>query len=229
MDYRRRRRRPPRTLKADPREIPLWSRFRSTPLGPEELVNALVGATGVEDALARMTKTDLEDLRLRLTELFSFAFDVDEELDKPRFEGTITQALVLLNGKLAVGGTSALPGTALGVLARGSASDADKVTALYLRTVSRKPRRGRARRRARLHRPRAAARRSARRRARPDAAERRQRQSQSEGQSQRKRQTAGRIRWESSQGIPRSRDPKVAALEDIMWALVNSSEFVFNH
>jgi hypothetical protein len=32
-----------------------------------------------------------------------------------------------------------------------------------------------------------------------------------------------------SERVPETRDPKVAAVEDLMWTLLNSSEFVLNH
>src|SRR6202034_2263366 len=48
-------------------------------------------------------------------------------------------ALALLNGRLVGGGTSDLPGSALDKILRAPSSDSDKITALYLRTVSRPP------------------------------------------------------------------------------------------
>jgi hypothetical protein len=116
----------------------LWSRFRLEPLGPEELLNALMDATGVEDVL-RNTKVNVERSRSVLFAAYTYLFDVDEEFDQSDFEGTVSQALALLNGRLVGGGTSDLPGSALDKILVLPDSDADKITALYLRTVSRRP------------------------------------------------------------------------------------------
>src|SRR6185437_455662 len=94
----------------------------------------LIDATGVDAALRRMGRFDVEALTERLRQLYGFVFDVDEESDKQSFEGTITQALVQLNGRLVAGGSTALPGTAVATIAR-----SDTIEALYLRTVSRPP------------------------------------------------------------------------------------------
>ncbi len=208
-------------VKDDGRVIPLWSRFKITPLGPEELANALVGAAGVEGVLSRMTRSDAADVRVRLTQLFSFVFDVDEEIDQPRFEGTITQAMLLLNGKLTVGGSSALPPTALGHIVRSGEPGPEMVTNLYLRTLSRPPTKeelaaameyvasapppGRP----------------------PEAAPAEKGKGAGKGKGRgfgRGPDPTRRLR-----AIPRARNPRVAALEDVFWALLNSSEFVFNH
>ena len=180
----------------------LWSRFRATPLGPNELLDAMLDATGVDDALRRLGRFDIEALTERLRELYGFVFDVDEESDAPSYEGTIAQALVQLNGRLVAGGSTALPGTAVAEIARGSMSDTQKVEALYLRALSREPTREEQRSwTTYLASP-------------PPIAE----------SPPRVREGPGPFRR-----VPETRDPKVAAVEDLMWTLLNSSEFVLNH
>ena len=125
---------PPPGAKAGPPE--LWSRFRMTPLGPEELLNAIFQAAGP----SRRGKADVDAQKERLRQLYSFVFDVDEEFDRPSYEGTLTQALTMLNGKVVAGASSASPGTGLHALAtNASMTDAQRIEALYLRTLSRKP------------------------------------------------------------------------------------------
>ena len=204
-------------------EIKLWSRFRLEPLAPEELLRSLLAATDVEDILRQAGRADVGKIRGQLYKKYSFLFDVDEEGDQADFEGTVAQALTLLNGKLTVGGSSGLPGGALAQVLALPGGDAAKVDALYLRTVSRHatpdetahwvgyvsearaagegavaspadaPRRGH-------HGPRDKA-------AKPhgDALER----------------LAGRDAAHA--------DPTRQAYEDVFWALLNSSEFLFNH
>lgn len=114
----------------------LWSRFRMTPLGPEELLNAIFQAAGPP----RRGKVDVDEQKERLRQLYSFVFDVDEEFDRPSYEGTLTQALTMLNGKVVAGAASAAQSSVIsGLVADASMSDAQRVEALYLRTVSRKP------------------------------------------------------------------------------------------
>ena len=68
---------PDASAKADP-EDKLWERFRVAPLGPEELLNALVAATRL-DAVVRATgRLDLAQVRFRVKQRYGFLFDVDE-------------------------------------------------------------------------------------------------------------------------------------------------------
>lgn len=114
-----------------------WARFRMVPLGPEELLAHLFAATRVERAAEAAGIKNLPTLKAQLAKSYAFLFDVDEVEDSKTFEGNVTQALSLLNGNVTGYGTRALPGTALAeVLSRGT--DAEKVQALYLRTVHRR-------------------------------------------------------------------------------------------
>jgi len=180
----------------------LWSRFRAMPLGPNEMLDALIDATGVDAALRRMGRFDVEALTERLRQLYGFVFDVDEESDKQSFEGTITQALVQLNGRLVAGGSTALPGTAVATIARSDTTDAQKIEALYLRTVSRPPTADELATWTKYvaNPPPIGS---------PEVMDRK-----GPGPFRRVRET---------------RDPKTAAFEDLMWTLLNSSEFVLNH
>ncbi len=204
----------------------LWSRFRTTPLGPNELLDAVFDATSVDDALRRAGRFNVEELTERLRTLYGFVFDVDEEFDRPTYEGTITQALIGLNGRLIGGGSTALPGTAVSRIARSDMTDAQKVEALYLRTLSRKPSADELQTWTKyLASP-------------PALAE----PSEVVPTKPRGRPTAGGPYRPGRPGkpnadplarpnerIPETFDPKIAAVEDLMWTLLNSSEFVLNH
>ena len=115
----------------------LWSHFRTVPLGPYELVHSIARATKLESALDEQN-VDLERAYLSIAGYYSFLFDVDEELEKEAFEGSITQALALLNGSLIGVGSSALPSSALEEV-MALPSDRERVVSLYLRTLSRFP------------------------------------------------------------------------------------------
>jgi|HubBroStandDraft_1064217.scaffolds.fasta_scaffold03592_2 hypothetical protein len=127
------------TRKADP-DVKLWERFRVTPLGPEELLNALVTATKL-DAIVRSTgRLDLGQVRFRVKQRYGFLFDVDEESDADDYQGTVAQALALLNGNVVATGASVLPGSALAdLLALPGDRDEGRLGALYRRVLSREP------------------------------------------------------------------------------------------
>jgi len=116
-----------------------WSSFHITPLGPNELLRSILDVTSVETVLAKNARQNLARIRSQLYQRYTFLFDVDEEVAETDFEGTVAQALALLNGGLVGGGTSGVPGGALDTILGGPGSDADKVTALYVRTITRAP------------------------------------------------------------------------------------------
>ncbi len=193
----------------------LWSRFRATPLGPNEMLDAVIDATAVDDALRRLGRFNVEELTEKLRTLYGFVFDVDEEFDRPTFEGTITQALIQLNGRLIAGGSTAFSGTVVSNVARADMTNAQRVEALYLRTLSRKPTADELQTwTAYLANPPAV-----------DA-------TQKHFDAPKRIVTGGKgadplARAEGK--IPETHDAKIAALEDLMWTLLNSSEFVLNH
>jgi hypothetical protein len=188
-------------------ENKLWSRFRLAPLGPEELLNAIFQATNIESAAERAGFADKDQLRFQLTRRYSFLFDVDEDADSPSYEGTVTQALVLLNGTLVGLGASAIPGSALQEILDTAGTDAQKLEKLYWRTLGRAPAADELERWTKFV-------------AAPPAVT-----------------PAGAPAALAKPGDPLRRlgrragaaDPKRAAFEDVFWALLNSSEFAFNH
>lgn len=116
----------------------LWARFRLKPMGPEELADSLVTATNMGPVLERIAGGRMDQIKFQMNKQFSFLFDVDEEFEQKDFEGTIPQALMLLNGNLVNRGATPIPGTALAdILAL--PDDKAKITSLYLRTLSRMP------------------------------------------------------------------------------------------
>ncbi len=192
----------------------LWGNFRLVPLGPEEMLNSVFAATSLDGAAKRAGLPNLPQLRYQLVRSFTFLFDVDEEFDTRDYEGSISQALTLLNGSLTNLGSRALPGTALeGILAE-KKSDAEVVAAIYLRTVGRKPTK--------------------------DEVERWTQYVQHASTDPPATTGAGEARKKKGKGEksalarlaaknPATTDPKRAAWEDLYWALLNSSEFIFNH
>ncbi len=172
-----------------------WSRFHMTPLGPEELVNAVLVATGADATLAR--RGDIDEVKERIRRAAEVVFDVDEELDAPTYQGTLTQALTLLNGKIVATASSSLPGTMLQALvANASLTDAQRIETMYLAAYARKPR-----------------------------ADELERWMKYVADAPPAPATAPAPGKKPAKTAP----PRVLALEDVMWTLLNSSEFLFNH
>jgi hypothetical protein len=211
------------TARVDP-EVKLWERFRVTPLGPDELLGALVTATRVDNVVRATGRLDLDQIRFKVRQRYGFLFDVDEENDEPDYEGTIAQALALLNGGEVGTGTRLLPGSALADVLAAPGDDASKIESLYLRTLSRYPTADEVTRwqgflgdamQAPAPTPAAPA----------PAAGPQSKAGKGAGKRGQPDPLAG---LENRAATPRE-DARVRAYEDMLWTLLNSSEFVLNH
>ena len=198
-----------------PGDAALWSFHPLEPLPPDVLLDAVIAAGGLEPVLEEVTGADLMDLRGQLRRHYAFVFDVDEESHPETFDGTVPQALLLQNGPLVSGASSLVPRGALEeVLAL--PDRAARIEALYLRTLSRSPTAAEmARWSAFLDRPRQAVESSG-----PLAAAR---------ERKRKGVPADPLGRYARRVPSRATTAEQQAYEDLFWALVNSSEFVFNH
>ena len=198
----------------------LWSRFRTEPLAPDELLDSIVVATKA-DAVAERGNKNLEAVRERLDKQISFLFDVDEESDAPDYDGSIPQALFLLNGAFVNAGARAIPGSALAEVLALAGDDDEKIRSLYLRTLSRLPDAGElAAAKEVLANP-AIETETATEEAEPAADPKVEAKGKGKkGKGRGKGATAVKAR--AAQG-------KKGAYEDLFWALLNSSEFALNH
>lgn len=184
----------------------MWGHFHLVPLGSSELLNAILTATNVERAAERAGIKDMDKLRFQLVRQYAFLFDVDEEQDVPDFSGTVTQALSLLNGQLAGQGSRALPGSALVDILDRPGDDVSKIDALYLRTLSRHP-----------------------------LDDERTRWVDYVQTTYKSAPTIAPPKAGGPGAGPLGRlgkkreDRRYAAYEDVLWTLLNSSEFSFNH
>lgn len=112
---------------------PLFSRFYLRQMRPEELYESLVTATGVGDAAARRRE------RREWLNQFTISYGTDENDETSTFNGTIPQALLLMNGDLTRRALSTESGTFLREVATSHAIDREKINMLYLAALSRPP------------------------------------------------------------------------------------------
>jgi hypothetical protein len=161
-------------------EMPLFSHAYLKSMEAEQLYDSLIVATNAHQSGNAGWDTQ-EQQRRRWMQQFIVAFDNDENDEATTFNGTIPQALMLMNSELTDTAVSAEPGSFLHqVLSESRSSDAKRFQQLYLAALSRYPTRGevsRARKLFRAYGP----------------------------------------------------DGRVAAFQDLFWALLNSNEFIFIH
>jgi hypothetical protein len=200
------------SAKTDP-ENKLWGRFHLVPLGPEELLNAVLRVTDLENAAKRAGIQNFDALRAGVVKQYAFLFDTDEEDDEPDYSGTVSQVLALVNGALVERGSRVLPGSALEGLTRGPGATVDKLDHITLRVLGRH----------------ATADEKTRWASYVEGAE--ARQPLLDGAQKAKPAGAtgaprGPLERLGRRGTPSARQ---AAFEDILWSMLNSSEFTFNH
>jgi Protein of unknown function (DUF1549)/Protein of unknown function (DUF1553) len=184
-----------------------WAAFGPRALPAPVLLDAILAATRLDPLLEAAFGERADALRARMRTRFRFTFDVDEGSESDNFEGTIPQALLLLNGPLVGHGSSALRGTALAEVLAMQGGDAAKIEALYLRTLSRRPSAEETVRWVRFL---------------DEAASAPEEQPASAGAQS----PLARL---GKRAPSVARTPRDRAYEDLFWALLDSSKFAFQH
>jgi len=158
-------------------EMPLFSHLYVKSMEAEQLYDSLIVATNAHRS-GRSNWDQAEQQRQRWMQQFVIAFGTDENDEATTFNGTIPQALMMMNGELVRNAVNAEKGSYLRAALEGREPDSSKIRKLYLATLSRYP-------------------------------------SRAEGAA------ATRL-------LNASPD-KLAAYQDLFWALLNSNEFIFVH
>lgn len=120
----------------------LFSHMSLKAMSPEQLFESLIVATAAHKV---GSAGDTDAVRDRWTQQFVTTFANDEEEEALNFQGTIPQALMMMNGELMDKAVSGKPGSFLGdlleqaQLQRGIAPEAYIVTNLYLAALNRPP------------------------------------------------------------------------------------------
>ncbi|HEX9105345.1 MAG TPA: DUF1549 and DUF1553 domain-containing protein [Polyangia bacterium] len=202
----------------------LFLHHRMRPLTGEELYNALSSATNLENALQKAGLPNVEQIKLQIQNAFDFLFSTDEEAAPPAdFAGSIQQALLFLNGRLVNRAAAAVPGMTLAGILDFPADDALKVEALYLRTLSRKPTPAETRHWVEyVNAPREVV-------AENKAQARELLKLGRHEKRGAKKNPIGALERAARKLDPSEPTAKQQAYEDVFWALLNSSEFIFQH
>jgi hypothetical protein len=116
---------------------PMFSRFYMRQMQAEELYESLLVATAADSTLSRERQEEMRDRWLRQ---FNTAFGTDDNEEATTFNGSIPQALTLMNGDLVRRATGNQKGSMLYQVAWDSKMDnAEKIRYLYLAALARVP------------------------------------------------------------------------------------------
>ena len=118
----------------------------------EQLFDSLLVATSAHQSGQSGWEAQ-EEQRRRWLQQFVVAFDTDENDEATTFNGTIPQALMLMNSELTQKAVSAEEGSFLHEVLSGSGSDQSRIHKLYLAALSRRATRSELARVQRLFRP----------------------------------------------------------------------------
>jgi hypothetical protein len=181
----------------------VWASYPLKPMPPEVLFNVFVDASGIEPAVRAVLGDELPRVRENMRRAFDVTFSVEEDDGGASYAGTIAQALLLQNGRLANGAALALPESRVAKIIR-LPSDAAKIDEAYLATFSRFP---------------------------TDTERTRWLAYLAERDAGPRAPGAGRLRAGGGAGalVSEAESAKDQALEDLFWALLNASEMTFNH
>ncbi len=117
----------------------LFSRAELSPMSSDQLLDSIFAATELDRSIAHVKDDAVGRTKLALRRRMAFVFDDDSESNAQGYDGTVQQALMMMNGTFAGASTSILPDDALESIVRDERSDASRIEELYLRTLSRLP------------------------------------------------------------------------------------------
>jgi hypothetical protein len=116
-----------------------FAQARVRPLSPEQLFRSLITATGADQMVRRRNQDRAERQIERALREYRFTFEDDEMADSDSFDGSMPQALLLLNGEITNGGSRAGEDGVLDTILRGSRDPAQRLRDMYLAVYARPP------------------------------------------------------------------------------------------
>lgn len=117
---------------------PLFSRVYVKSMTAEQLYDSLLVATKADEA-PRALRVDLDEQRDKWIQQFILDYATEENDEASTFDGTIPQALLVMNGDLVSAAVSSSPGTLLHEVVQDRGSENDKIRRLCLAALSRYP------------------------------------------------------------------------------------------
>lgn len=119
-------------------ELPLFSRVYVKPMSVEQLFDSLLIATEAHEVFGSDWNS-VEQRRQDWLQQFVMAWNTDENDEADLFDGTIPQALMLMNGELIQLSLESERSTYLDEVVRSRASENEKIEAIALAALSRPP------------------------------------------------------------------------------------------
>ena len=117
---------------------PLFSRVYVKQMTVEQLFDSLLVATQAQEVFGS-TWEAVAERRQQWLQQFVMAWNTDENDEADLFDGTIPQALMMMNGELIDLALASDRGTLLSKVARSSASEKEKIDTIALAALSRLP------------------------------------------------------------------------------------------
>ncbi len=130
----------PKTKQDNPAagDMPLFSHLYLKSMTAEQLYDSLIVATNAHKSGSGSWEK-AEETRQKWMQQFVQAFGTDENDESTTFDGTIPQALMMMNGELVQNALSDAKGTLLYDVLNDKGNPVDKVKRLYMATLSRAP------------------------------------------------------------------------------------------
>ncbi len=119
-------------------DMPLFSHLYLKSMTVEQLYDSLIIATNAHKS-GTGSWEKAEETRQKWLQQFVQAFGTDENDEATSFDGTIPQALMMMNGELMQSALKETKGTLLADVLNDNGGPAEKVKRLYLATLSRAP------------------------------------------------------------------------------------------
>ena len=117
---------------------PLFSRVYVKQMSVEQMFDSLLIATQAHEVFGSSWDA-VEERRQKWLQQFVMAWNTDENDEADLFDGTISQALMMMNGDLVDLALKSERGTLLSKVVRSSASEEDKIETIALAALSRMP------------------------------------------------------------------------------------------
>lgn len=119
-------------------ETPLFSHIYVKPMRAEQLYDSLIVATNAHKT-GRAGWEQSEEQRQEWLQQFVQTFGTDDNEESSGFDGTIPQALMMMNGPLTKDAVALKPGSHLAEVLSGKGNERQKLNTLYLSVLSRMP------------------------------------------------------------------------------------------